>query len=153
MSAPESSVFGALINGSASSQRAALVFGDAYPGARKGSIAIIQSALVRMCFVGGQHRARRWSVVNGPRHHRIRHAECPYVFPSARLGAATASLDVQRTLLAIWLIFPCSFTDTLHPSLEESCAVGWSEERAGWRRVHGRPSKRAKSWCAKTAAG
>lgn len=38
-------MFGALINGSASSQRAALVFGDAYPGARKGSIAIIQSAL------------------------------------------------------------------------------------------------------------
>jgi hypothetical protein len=41
VSAPESSVFGGWINGSASSQRAALVFGDAYPGARKGSIAII----------------------------------------------------------------------------------------------------------------
>lgn len=77
----------------------------------------------------------------GQRHHRIRHAVSPIHISIVSRRRGDGALGGKRTLLAIWLIFPCSFTDTLHPSLEESCAVGWSEERAGWRRVHGRPSK------------
>lgn len=53
--------------------------------------------------------------------------------PIDRTAPRLRAAGWYRTLLAIWLIFSCSFTNTLHPSLEESCAVGWSEERAGWR--------------------
>jgi len=59
----------------------------------------------------------------GQRQHRIWKAcHVPVRVSIGSWRRSDSGVGGKRTLLAIWLIFPCSFTDTLHPSLEESCS-------------------------------